>query len=556
MVLPRIKKLQTLDGSFLLPYDIKLSVSDTFAENAKELTALFLPKTSVVLAADGAHIVATQAEQQKHPEEYSLVVSPSGIQITYCTYIGLRNALATVSMMASATAEGYALDCVQAEDYPVSQHRGIMLDLARGIKPLDILMADMVLIAKAKMNILHLHLSDNKGMSVRLDWLPEAYLWENCYTKDDMRRLIRLAEILALEIIPEFDLPAHSKKLTACMPEFACDVDDTEENTRWTVCAGTEEVYAFYEKVIAELAELFPGKYFHIGADELEFRNRPEIKQLCHWNYCRKCQAKMAKEGLKDRQELFYYLINRVHAMVKKSGKTMIMWSDQLDFTRPAGLPTDIIMQYWLNPTPGRGTVENYSMNSHLAYGYKVINSYFKETYIDFPRYMNEEHLADFRWDQRPEIEPQYAENVLGFEICAWEYGNAAKYQHYNRSLAPTLVAAADKQWNGDVMVFDKAYRVALTDAVLGNIAPHNVDLFHCVGSIMPPKDDSYAHWDKLTCSKEDVENTLARLQALTPMDFGQAFRVNAYIDMLEHILQEWDTARTAGELLDVDNAN
>jgi len=494
--------------------------------------------------------------QKQHREEYRLVINPCGIQIEYCTYTGLRNALATVAMMASATADGFALNCIAAEDYPVSAYRGIMLDLARGIKPLDILKADMILIAKAKMNVLHLHLSDNKGMSVQLDWLPKDYLWDNCYTKDDMRGIVALADILALEIIPEFDLPAHSKKLTACMPQFACDVDDTEENTRWTVCAGTDEVYTFYENVITELAELFPGKYFHIGADELEFRNRPEIKQLCHWNYCSKCRRKMEQENLKDRQDLFYYLINRVHNIVKKTGKTMIMWSDQLDFTRPAGLPTDIIMQYWRKASPGRGTIENYSMNSHLAYGYKVINSDYKDTYIDFPNYMNEERLSDFRWDQRPEIEPQYAENVLGFEICAWEYGNAAKYQHYNRSLAPTLVASADKQWNGDEMVFDDSYRVALTNAVLGCIAPNDVDLWRCVGSIMPPKNDSYAHWDKLTCSKEDVAQTLARLKVLKPMDFGQTFRLNAYIDMLEHILAEWDTARTEGELLDVDNAN
>lgn len=556
MVLPRIKTAEYADGTLLLPYDLRLSVCPELAGKVKALISLFLPTSQVNIVEENAHITAVETVQQTHPEEYTLLIDSKGIQITYCTYSGLRNGLATVAMMASATEEGFLLKQVTAKDHPVSEYRGIMLDLARGIKPLDILKADMVLIAKAKMNVLHLHLSDNKGMSIRLDCLPEAYLWENCYSKDDIRSIVNLADVLALELIPEFDLPAHSKKLTNTLPALACDVDDTEENTRWTVCAGSEETYEFYEKVIAEMAQLFPGKYFHIGGDELEFRNRPEIKQLCHWNYCRKCRQKMQEKNLVDRQELFYYLINRVHAMVKKAGKTMIMWSDFLDFTRPAGLPTDIVMQYWRKASPGRGTIENYSMNSHLAMGYKVINSNYKDTYIDFPNYMNEERLSDFRWDQRPEIEPQYAGNVLGCEICAWEYGNAAKYQHYNRSLAPTLVATADKQWNGDVMVFDKAYRIALTDAVLGCIAPHDMDLWQCVGSIMPPKDDSYAHWDKLTCTKEDVIQTLARLQTLTPMDFGQNFRLHAYIDMLEHIVEEWDSARTDGELLDVDNAN
>ena len=556
MVLPKIKKLKNADGNYLLPYQLRVSVSDIYTEKAKALIALFLPNASVEASSENAHITAVEVPQKQHKEEYRLVISGNGIAIEYCTYMGLRNALATVAMMARATADGFALACVEAEDYPVSEHRGIMLDLARGIKPLDILKADMVLIAQAKMNVLHLHLSDNKGMSVQLDCLPEAYLWENCYSKDNMREIIALADVLGLELIPEFDLPAHSKKLTNTLPALACDVDEGVENTRWTVCAGSEATYELYEKVIAEMAELFPGKYFHIGGDELEFLNRPEIKQLCHWMSCRKCRKKMQEENIPDWQALFYYLINRVHAMVKKAGKTMIMWSDFLDFTRPVDLPTDIIMQYWRKATPGRGTVENYSMNSHLQMGYKVINSNYKDTYIDFPNYMNEERLSDVRWDQRPEIEPQYAENVLGFEICAWEYGNLAKYRHYDRSLAPTLVAAADKQWNGDVMVFDEDYQVALTDAVLGCISTGKINLFRCIGSIMPPKDDSYAHWDLIKCTEQDVADTLDAIKALKPMNFAQSFRVNAYTDMLEHILSEWNANRTEGELLDVDNAN
>ena len=555
MVLPQIRHLEKLHTQYLLPYDITLSVHSEVADKAAALIPLFLPNSRVQILETDAHICATCVAQKHHPEEYALQIDENGIQIEYCTYGGLRNALATVAMMASATDDGFLLSGISARDYPVSSHRSIMLDLARGIKPLDVLQADMILIAKAKMNILHLHLSDNKGMSVRLDCLPAEYLWENCHSKEDMRQIIALADILGLEIIPEFDLPAHSKKLTACFENFACDVDDTEENTRWTVCAGTEDVYAFYERVIAELTELFPGKYFHIGGDELEFRNRPEIKQLCHWNHCRKCRKKMKEENLADRQELFYYLIRRVHKMVTKAGRTMIMWSDQLDFTRPAGLPKDIIMQYWRNATPGRGTVENYSLNNHLKMGYRVINSNYKDTYIDLPPYMNEERLSDWRWDKRPEIDPEYAENILGGEFCAWEYGNYAKYSHYDRTLAPSVVAIADKLWNGDVLVFDEAYQTALTAAVLGCIAPADLNIFQCVGSIFPPKDNTFAHWDLLKCTKEDVAQTLSRLEKLTPMDFGQTYRLNAYQNMLQNILKEWSAPRTEGEILDGDNA-
>jgi len=549
MVLPRMKQFQEEEGFYLLPFEIALCVGAQYEEKTRKLVALFLPGSKVCGANENAHIIAVKTPKKIHEEEYRLVINKAGVSIEFCTYRGLRNALATLSMMAYTREEGFLLKHINAEDYPVAQHRGIMLDLARGIKPIDTLKADILLAAKAKMNILHLHLYDSKGVCFKMDCLPRECCLDNCYTKDQMREIVHLAEVLALEIIPEFDMPAHSKKLVGCLENLACDVDGTEGNTRWTVCAGTEDTYILYEQVINEIAELFPGEYIHVGGDELEFRNRLELEQLCHWNYCRKCRKKMEEEHLADRQELLHYLLLRIYAMVKKAGRKMMMWSDQLDCNRPAVLPKDIRMQFWRVAGKGNGPRENCSMNNQLKMGYTLINSHFPETYVDFERYMTAQSISDWRWDRRPETEPQYAQQILGSEICAWEYGNHEKYAHYDRSLASTMMVMADKLWNGDVLNFDEAYETALTKAVLGTVAPEGLNIFRCIGSVLPPRENTYAYWDQITCTKEDIAETLVRLESLQPRDYGEGFRLNAYKDMLHNVLAEWEMPRREGDL-------
>ena len=227
---------------------------------------------------------------------------------------------------------------------------------------------------------LHLHLSDSLGVSVKLDCLPEECCLENYYSKEQMQEVVKLAEALGLEIIPEFDMPGHSTALVRCSSDIVCIVDGVE-NTHWTTCAGSEETYKFYEKIINELCDLFPSKYFHIGGDELEFADVPKLNAICHWEQCPKCRKKCEEENLKDRQELYYYFINRIYEIVKKTGRQMIMWSDQIDCMRPADLPKDILMQFWRVAAPGRGPFEGCSLNAQLKMGYQIINSHFPETY-------------------------------------------------------------------------------------------------------------------------------------------------------------------------------
>lgn len=538
MVLPQVKNINT-ERTFLLPFEMKVCVSLDIRENFHALLGRFFPNSTAAFTyKTNPHIMATKTSKKVNDEEYHLEISENGIYIEYYSYLGLRNAAATLAMMATACKDGYLLKPAVIDDYPAVSHRGTMLDLARGVKPYDTLVSDMILIAKSKMNYLHLHLFDSKGVCMQLDSIPEQCHLPNAYTKEQMKELVKIAEVLGLELIPEFDMPAHAKKLSSVVDEISCDIPDDIEDTKWTVCPGSDKTYELYDRVITELVEIFPCKYFHIGGDELEFADLPRLKQMCHWDSCSKCKKKMQEEKLADRQELYYYFIMRIYEMVKKAGRTMVMWSDQIDCNRPCPLPRDIIMHFWRVAEKGRGPVENCSMNAQLKMGYKVINSHFPETYVDLDEYMSQQTIADWRWDKRPECDDELAQNILGTEVCAWEYGNFPEYEHYDRTLAPNVVIMGDKLWNGTDLVFDEEYEKSLTRAVLGADTPKGLNIFKCFGSIIPPRSKDLAYYDKIKASKAEIEETLALLETIKPSDLGSRQRADAYKEGLKGILE------------------
>lgn len=536
MILPHPKKAELQQESVLIPFETTLFVNG-FRKKAARLTELFFPGMKAVAINSDAFIHSV-VENTGSDDAYRLEITPHRITITHSSYLGLRNGLATLSVLASAEEGGYRIPCGTVEDKPDANWRGIMLDLARGVRPFDQLQEDLILIAKSKMNVLHLHLDDSKGICYQSEALPECCWLPNAYTKAQMKEIVELADVLGLMIVPEHDVPAHAKKVVGMMPHLGCDIGEGDR-TPWTVCAGTEEVYELIEGVIDEMCEMFPSPYFHIGSDELTFEKNPELRQLCHWNECKKCRKKMEEENLSDRQDLYYYFILRVYEMVKKHRRTMMMWSDQIDCNRPCPLPRDILMHFWRVAGPGRGPTENCSMNNQLKMGFCAVNSLSKDTYIDIERFLQPEKIKDWLWYTSPETDPEYKNQILGGECCAWEYGNALRYLHYNRTFAPSVFIMADRLWNEGEMNFDEEYSVLLTRAVLGATTPKGLDFFRCIGAFIPPRNDELAHYDRITCPPEIINEVLETLKGLAPADFGSRYRIEEYIKVLEAVLEK-----------------
>ena len=512
MLVPRTRKMTTDNALCRFPLHLTISSGNPYAEKLCRLLPLFLPEATVSAAEDA--IISLSETPDLAPEAYRLTVRENRITAEAADYGGFRNAMATLSCLAETAEGGYVLHAVTIEDHPAAKFRSFMLDLCRGMKDFDTVCMDLILCAKARLNHVHLHLFDSLGCCMELDCLPASALWDGCYSKAQIRHLVDLADVLGLELIPEFDMPGHSSKLLNAKPDFRCVIPEGMHRSDWSICPSADGIDVFYDAVIQELVSLFPGKYLHLGGDELDFADLPEINQRCHWDDCETCREYRKNRGLADRQEQYYDFILRIYNLVKKTGKTMIIWSDQLDCTRPIPLPRDILLQFWRIAAPGRGPYEGCSLDRQLEAGFQAINAYYPQTYVDLEEYASAESLSRWHWTSIPEVDPSHQDQIIGGEACAWEYGNAAEYSHYDRSLPSAIVLFADQLWNGSPAQYSEAYRQAMTRTILGPVTPAGMDLFTCIGSVLPPRSDQLVYAETISAAPEQVEQILAQLEA------------------------------------------
>jgi hexosaminidase len=209
-----------------------------------------------------------------------------------------------------------------------------------------------------KLNVLHWHLTDDQGWRLEIKKYPQLTEhgairkqtiighgrdrkgYDNTpygegfyYTQDQVKEIIDYAAAKGIEIIPEIDLPGHMLAALACFPELGCTGGPYDVWGRWGIaddvlCVGKEETMKFLEDVLAEVADLFPSEYVHIGGDEC-----PKVR----WETCPHCQAKIAELGLKDDDKhkaehyLQSYVTNRMEQFLSTKGKKIIGWDEILE---------------------------------------------------------------------------------------------------------------------------------------------------------------------------------------------------------------------------------
>ncbi len=508
MIFPRVKNKNLSDHLF--------PIGDIVIDNASaaEALGLLLPEGKVCYG-EGASILC-KADPALPEEGYTLRLKAGKVEITHKDYPALVRALATLSLLFIKKDGQMYLPEGEITDAPAFPHRGAMLDIGRGAPPFAEMKQAVMQCAKARLNVLHLHLSDAKGMGIRITSLPQDMILDSAYSRKQIQEIVDMCAALAIEIIPEFDLPAHSTALLSARPELNCQVPISPDERLWCVCAGNEEVYTLYEQIIKEIADWFPhGKYFHIGGDELVFSDVTPPR-FCHWEECPRCQKMMKAQGLDGYRELYYHLMNRVNDIVRSVGRQTVMWSEQIDCARPCSLSRDILMQFWRVAYPGRGPIEGCSMQGQLELGYTVINSHYPETYADLEKYMSPETLCSWRPDERPECSDEYKHKISGSELCLWEWGNLEGFPFYPRTTAPSVFLMGDKLWSGIKGAYPAGTGHLLTRAILGAGTPEGFDVFAAVGSLLPPRSEALCYPEKITASKEELKALLSALEDTT----------------------------------------
>lgn len=314
-------------------------------------------------------------------------------------------------------------------------YRSLHLDCARHFFSVETVKKVIEGISYGNMNVFHWHLTDDHGWRIESKKFPQLH--QNSgqfYTQGEIREIITFAKERGIEVIPEIDMPGHNLALLSVFPEYSCKGEQvTPAKARGIyktiLCAGKEEVYTFVEELLDEMIPLFDSEYFHIGGDEA-----PKDE----WKECPHCNAKMKELGLTSYEDLQGYFTSRVCDVLKKHGKTPIVWNDAL---LASNLPEDVVVQYW--------TIDHAkAMVPFVEKQGKWIYSDMFEVYLDYPHSMIPlKKIYDFKPHLYKYDIPRM-DNLIGFEACAWteHIDNEQKLCEY---IFPRVYALAERA-NGE----------------------------------------------------------------------------------------------------------
>lgn len=364
-------------------------------------------------------------------ESYHLTVNQAGIELSAANPLGVMHGLQTLLQLVEAGPNGWRLPYVQIDDTPRFAWRGLMIDVSRHFQPLDALKRNIDGMAAVKLNILHLHLSDDEGFRVESKRSPKLTQLSSdglFYTQDQVRDLIAYAWARGIRIVPEFDLPGHAVSWLVAYPELASGpppqglVRSQRDDLRPPLNPTQEETYKLLDRVFGEMEQLFPDAYFHIGGDEVNGK---------YWDQDPKIQAWMKAHDIKDNHALQTYFTQRVQKIVEKHGKHMEGWDEILD----GNLPKDSLIQSW------RGSQ---SLADSAKAGYKTVLS--AGYYLDLMYPASKHYAVDPTSGPSASLTPEEKSRIIGGEAAEWtEY---ATPEILDNRLWPRLGAIAERLWS------------------------------------------------------------------------------------------------------------
>jgi len=347
---------------------------------------------------------------------------------------------------------------------------------------LDELRWRLDLLARNKMNVLHLNFVDAASFTLptrrfpRLNVPPDPRS-NGVYTRAEIRQLITEAKRRHIEILPGINMPGHARYWLQQYPELRCEA--TRSST-WVMCVGRERTFDMIERLFDEILPLFPLDVVHIGTDELEFQDALDRVWLS-WRECPHCRRRMANEGLRTVRELLYYFIRRVHEMLARRGKRLMMWNDNIDARHTEGLPRNILVHFWRVAKSGRGPHRGCSLNRLVAEGFEIVNSHYPAVYVDV--HTRDDRLLTWNPERRPPVRKELRKQILGGIGCSWRGQEILPPERY---LPPFLAVLGDRLWNREPIRDADAFARALPRHLFGPNAPAALEnLFHLDGRIV-----------------------------------------------------------------------
>lgn len=434
------------------------------------------------MAGEGSVVLTLDAPDGEPSEAYTLDIAPDHIQIGSSTCGGVFNGLQQLFRLLPpevyarrGIAPGTGIACVRIEDKPRFGYRGMMLDVARTWIGMDEVKRYIDLFSYHNINKLHLHLSDDEGWRIEILSHPELTeiggfrggdspvrpvygKWSEKYggyfKQSEMRELIRYAALRNIEIIPEIDLPGHSRNIASVHPEIRCNYPPDTVSTngydyRSAWCVAREENYALLGDILGELCELFPSEYIHVGGDEVD---------MSQWERCPDCRALMKREGMTDPHRLEDLFMERMAAILRSHGKRPAVWNEAV---RTGAFARECRVHGWESVK---------ACLDATAKGYRTVvmpGQYFYFDMRQSPREDGHDWAAIF--DAKKvygfgftEFSPEQMRNVEGLQGAffseAYVSHEPEKPDYLDYMLFPRVCALARIAWSGNAEGWDAYY--------------------------------------------------------------------------------------------------
>ena len=472
-IIPQPSKVEVCEGSFNLTPEtaIVLHFEDEQLVNATNffngVAEDVFGQALAVVCAEGAaqeNVINVRQNPSIAAEGYTLEVSPAAIDITASTAQGVFYAFQSLRQMMAAEAlteervGSVGIVAAKIEDAPHFPYRGVLFDVCRHFFTVDEVKTVIDAAAMHKMNRLHWHITEDQGWRIEIKKYPKlteiGSVREDSqvagthrvhglqlegkpygpyfYTQDEIREVVAYAAERFITVVPEIDMPGHMVAALASYPHLGCLGEEADYKvwTRWGIsddvlCIGKESTFEFIEGVLAEVLELFPSEYIHIGGDEC-----PRVR----WTECPHCKKRMKKERLQNEAQLQTYFNHRVEAFLQKHGRKMIGWDEILE----GGVsPTTTVMSW-------RGTKGGIAA---AKAGNQVIMTPTTHCYLDYPQGADTTQEPAFG-ERRPE-KPHYLPLTKVYSIDPYDQLTEDEQQF--------IIGVQGNLWTEHVPTFDHA---------------------------------------------------------------------------------------------------
>ncbi|WP_289131775.1 glycoside hydrolase family 20 protein [uncultured Bacteroides sp.] len=363
------------NGEFALNNNVKIIYpegNEAMQRNAQYLAGYLKKATGKVYQIETGtegkgNILLQVVSDVEKPEAYQLKVNAEGVVISGASeagvFYGIQTLRKSIPVLENSTP---VLSYVEISDAPRFDYRGAHFDVSRHFFTVEEVKSFIDMMALHNMNRLHWHITDDQGWRIEIKKYPllteigsqrkETVIGHNSgeydgkpyggfYTQEEAREIVAYAAERYITVVPEIDLPGHMQAALAAYPQLGCMGGPYDVWTIWGVsdnvlCAGNDSVLTFIDDVLAEIIDIFPSEYIHIGGDEC-----PKVK----WKSCSKCQARIKALGIKSddkhskEEYLQSFIINHGEKFLNAHGRQMIGWDETLE----GGLAPNATVMSW-----------------------------------------------------------------------------------------------------------------------------------------------------------------------------------------------------------------